>query len=282
MKSEGGFFMEETIKNRDVLIALSLIRQGDTKAMLRDLHCHTGVDLDAGLEMKKKLRCKCVTVFDEDFPASISRVPYAPLVLYYQGNLDLIRQEEKCVAIVGAREATTYGSKHASILARELSQKDYVIVSGLARGIDAAALQEALPHGKAVAVLGYGFHHVYPSENRLLQKQIGARGLLLSEYPPDVPPSAEHFPARNRLIAGLSQLTIVAEAARRSGSLITATFALNMGKYVGAIPYPLSDAEEEASGCNALIKDGAFLIEETRDVEEILAKGGTYHFKNSL
>ena len=268
------------ISQRDTLIALSLIHRGDIRAIYRTMRNQTGLDFELGMRLKAKLTCPYVVYGDPDYPIALTHIPMPPVVLYYQGDISLVQNSLTCVSIVGAREASAYGLKHAKNLAGGLAAHGLSIVSGLARGIDTAALEMALPHHKAVAVLGNGFHYVYPEENRSLQRDIKRNGLLLSEYPPNVPPSQFQFPARNRIIAGLSQVTLVAQAGIRSGSLITATFALNNGKDVGAIPYPIAEKEEEASGCNALIRDGAYIVEGVEDVAGILRLKGLEILQN--
>jgi len=174
--------------------------------------------------------------------------------------------------MVGARNASAAGLRMASDIARELGAEGYAVTSGLARGIDTAAHKAALETG-TIAVIAGGIDVVYPEQNRALQEEIGERGLLVSEMPPGTKPQGRHFPRRNRLISGLSLGVIVVEAALRSGSLITARFALEQGRDVMAVPG--SPLDPRAGGTNQLIKDGAPLIETAADALAALARQST-------
>ena len=169
------------------------------------------------------------------------------------------------VAIVGSRAATPYGLEAASRLAGDLAAAGALVVSGMARGIDSASHRAALSAGgQTAAVLGSGVDVIYPPEHDRLAKQIGENGVVLSELPPGARPLAFHFPARNRIISGLSLVTLVIEAAERSGSLITAGFALEQGRAVMAVPGSILSGRYR--GCHALIRDGAAVVETAEDV----------------
>jgi DNA processing protein len=170
------------------------------------------------------------------------------------------------VAIVGARAATAYGVEVAESLAAELASRGVTIISGLARGIDAAAHRGALAAGgRTLAVLGHGIEHdIYPPENRALARQISEHGALISQFPPLMPPLAYHFPARNRTLAGLALGVVVVEAAERSGSLITAGLAGDLGREVFAVPGRITSAASR--GANGLIRDGAKLVGHWTDI----------------
>jgi len=167
------------------------------------------------------------------------------------------------VALVGARNASSLGTRMARALARELGEAGYVVASGLARGVDAAAHLAAVESG-TIAVLAGGVDVIYPAENAGLAADIARRGLLLSEQPMGMAPQARHFPHRNRIISGLARAVVVVEAAARSGSLITARDALDQGREVLAVPGHPFDAR--AAGCNMLIRDGALLVRGGKDV----------------
>ncbi|MDP5362245.1 MAG: DNA-processing protein DprA, partial [Paracoccaceae bacterium] len=171
------------------------------------------------------------------------------------------------IALVGARNASSLGTRMAKRLAEDLSLAGYAVVSGLARGIDAAAHLGALPHG-TIAVQAGGVDVIYPSENAQLAHDIAKSGLRLSEMPMGLQPQARHFPARNRIISGLAQAVVVVEAAAKSGSLITARNALDQARDVLAVPGHPFDAR--ASGCNMLIRDGATLVRNAADIIETL------------
>ncbi|WP_420558927.1 DNA-processing protein DprA [Tepidicaulis sp.] len=209
--------------------------------------------------------------FDEaDFPLLLAATDPAPPLIIVKGHKSLFARPS--IAMVGARNASAAGLRMAGDIARELGAEGYAVTSGLARGIDTAAHKAALETG-TMAVIAGGIDVVYPEQNRALQEAIGERGLLISEMPPGTKPQGRHFPRRNRLISGLSLGVIVVEAALRSGSLITARFALEQGRDVMAVPG--SPLDPRAGGTNQLIKDGAPLIENAADALAALARQST-------
>jgi DNA processing protein len=200
---------------------------------------------------------------DVEYPTRLQEIASAPPVLYLQGTLE--PGDERALAIVGARHATAYGESVARELAVELSRRGLMIVSGLARGIDAAAHRGALEAGgRTLAVLGSGLDHIYPPEHLDLAGEIAAHGAVLSEFPLGTAPLRLHFPRRNRIISGLSLGVIVVEAGVGSGALITAHHALEQGREVFAVPGRVHARYSE--GCNRLIKAGAKLVETWEDV----------------
>jgi DNA processing protein len=207
-----------------------------------------------------------VTSLDARYPSRLRQISNPPDALWRRGPLDW---EGRAVAIVGSRTATPAGVVVARQLSRDLAERGYIIVSGLAAGIDGAAHQAALDAGGAtLAVLGCGVDVEYPYRHRALAAAIAETGCLVSEFPPGTPPRPGHFPRRNRIISGLSQAVIVVEASERSGSLITARMALEQGRDVLAVPG--SVASGRYRGCHALIRDGARLVETVNDVVEEL------------
>lgn len=210
---------------------------------------------------------RAVTWLDETYPAPLRPLADPPPVLYMMGEQP---SWERVVAIVGTRDASPYGAGVAHRFGRDLAALGAVVVSGVAAGIDRAAHEGALdiPDGQTVGVLGCGFHYVFPASNRGLYRAIADRGLLMSEYPPDVKPLKGHFPYRNRVISGLSQGVIVVEAKRKSGSLITIDHALEQGKSVFAVPGPIDMAGSE--GPHDLLRQGARLVSGVSDVLEEL------------
>ena len=202
---------------------------------------------------------------DADYPVALIDLPDAPPILWAAGNVELLRRP--MVAMVGARNASSLGLRMARRLAETLGAAGQVVVSGLARGIDAEAHQAALPTG-TVAVQAGGVDVVYPLENAGLMAAIRAQGCLVSEQPMGMDPQTRHFPQRNRIISGLSRAVVVVEAATRSGSLITARDALDQGREVLAVPGHPFDAR--AAGCNQLIRDGATLVRSSSDVLEAI------------
>ncbi len=221
------------------------------------------------LEMEKLKNSGIGLLFrdDPDYPELLSHIYDPPGVLYYKGNPAVL--QNKNFAIVGARKATHYGLNNAESIARDLSRAGLCIVSGMARGIDAAAHRGALSgSGATTAVLGCGVDVVYPRENRKLMDEIIEKGIVLSEFPPGTSPIAGNFPQRNRIIAGMSEGIMVVEAAEKSGSLITADFALEQGREVFAVPGQVTNPLNR--GAHRLIKQGARLVESAVDILEEL------------
>ena len=200
------------------------------------------------------------------YPAALAELDDAPPFLWMIGQTHVLSRP--MISLVGARNASSLGTRMAKALAKDLAKAGYVVVSGLARGIDAAAHHAALETG-TIAVQAGGVDVMYPAENTELAGLIPQNGLRLSEQPMGLQPMARHFPARNRIISGLSRATVVVEAAGKSGSLITARDALDQGREVLAVPGHPFDAR--ASGCNMLIRDGAVLVRSAADVLEALA-----------
>jgi DNA processing protein len=222
-----------------------------------------------------KVQRAIVTLGDNDYLRALLEMPDPPMLLYVLGQTDWLAKLEgtACIAVVGSRNPTPQGELNAKAFAQALSSAGLTVVSGLALGVDGAAHQGALegaaPDALAtIAVVGTGLDRVYPKHHLQLAHQIAQRGLILSEYPLGTPPMNANFPQRNRIISGLSQATLVVEAALKSGSLITAKQALEQGKEVLAIPGSIHSTQ--AKGCHALIKQGAKLVESAQDVLEEL------------
>ncbi len=217
------------------------------------------------LEAAQRFGARIVAIGEPDYPQMMQHMELPPPLVAIKGNAALFRPV--AVAIVGARNASATGARMARMLASELGQAGYVIVSGLARGIDAAAHEASLRTG-TIAVLAGGLDRLYPPENLALCDRIAEEGALVSEMPFGWEPRARDFPRRNRLVAGLGLGLVVVEAAQRSGSLISARLAGEMGRLVFAVPG--SPLDPRASGTNALIKDGAMLVTEARDIIDAL------------
>lgn len=194
---------------------------------------------------------------EDDYPESLLQIPDPPLALYVLGS---VRREEPAVAVVGARKSTVYGRTQAERFAGAIARAGVSVVSGLARGVDAAAHEGALSvSGRTVAVLGSGLDRIYPPEHKGLAARIAENGLILSEFPFGVSPLPWHFPMRNRIIAGLSAAVLVTEGKLRSGSLITARLAADFGRHVFALPGRVDTGLSE--GPHDLIREGAILVE---------------------
>jgi len=218
------------------------------------------------------LRDSVVTLLDPDYPPLLKEIIDPPLALHVRGDRSLLARH--AIAIVGSRRASPYAVNAAKHLAPPLaSEAMLVIVSGLARGVDAAAHEAALDaHGKTIAVLGTGIDLVYPKSNRPLFRRIEKEGLIVSEFPPGTPPLPQNFPIRNRIISGLTLGTIIVEATGRSGSLITARTAAEQGREVFAVPGSIFSKGTE--GTHRLIQYGAKLVHEVNDViDEIKGLG---------
>ena len=231
------------------------IRRGPDSSGCRSLERELNAIERGGIEVRSAL--------DPTYPARLKMIADPPPLLYITGALT--EQDELAVAIVGARRATAAGRAMTEELSRDLARAGMTVVSGLARGVDAAAHRGALAaQGRTIAVLGCGIDQTYPREHEQLRRQIEERGAILSEVPMGAPPHSHHFPRRNRIISGLSLGVIVTEAAISSGSLITARLAAEQGREVFAVPGFVK--EDTSRGTNALLKEGAALIERAQDV----------------
>ncbi len=239
-----------------------LARRGGRKRATR---LCTETAAEAEIAALEALGARLVALGEPLYPPALAAIPDAPPVLGLRGQSQLL--ERPMLAIVGARNASAAGVRFARRLAAELGERDLVIVSGLARGIDTAAHEGALGLG-TVAVVAGGSDVAYPPENESLMAEIASRGVIVSEMPPGTVPQTRHFPRRNRIIAGLARGTLVVEAAPRSGSLITARLAAEQGREVMAVPG--SPLDPCCRGTNNLIRQGAALIQTADDVIEAL------------
>ena len=241
-----------------------LLTEGITREQAKALEDHKLDKADKILADCQRLGLRILTIQDAEYPGRLQNIYDPPCLLYVKGRLPAI-DEEAAVAVVGTRDCTPYGVACAEKLGYGLASGGAVVVSGLAKGIDAAASRGALrAGGVTVGVVGNGLDVHYPYESRYLYEDIAAAGALLSEYPPGTEPAGSHFPARNRIISGLSLATLVVEAPERSGALITAETALEQGRDVFAVPGPI-DAPASV-GCNRLIRDGAGLVSDAWDI----------------
>ncbi len=232
---------------------------------------------DIEQEWLKRPENRIIQSDSEDFPELLRGIPGPPTLLYTVGNADALHMP--ALSIVGSRNPTRGGRENAYEFAKHLGQAGFCIVSGLAQGIDTAAHEGALDAGAmTVAFLGHGIDRVYPAANRDLAHRISQNGALVSEYPLGSPPRREHFPQRNRLISGLGLGTLVVEAARRSGSLITARLAGDQGREVFAIPGSIHSPLSR--GCHQLIKQGAKLVESAVDIVSELGALTGYLMQN--
>lgn len=210
-----------------------------------------------------------ITYFDREYPELLKEIYQPPWILYGKGELKLLENHLK-LAVVGSRQATEYGRRAVDVLFPKLIDSGILFVSGLAKGIDGCAHRTAIKHGgQTIGVIAGGFNHIYPIENKELAHYMMEHHLVVSEYPPHARPLKWHFPMRNRIISGLSQGTLVVEAQGKSGSLITANFAVQEGREVFALPGNIFSSN--STGTNELIQQGAKLVQKSEDIlEELL------------
>ncbi len=204
---------------------------------------------------------KCVTLFSENYPELLKNTPFPPLVLYCKGDVSLL--SSRCFSVVGSRRTPPDTVAACKKICGELTQQ-FTVVTGIADGADSAAVAGVLKSGKIISVLAHGSDYCYPSFNRKLLSEVEKRGLVISEFPPNTPPKQYMFPVRNRIIAGLSEGTLVVSAGKKSGALITAEYAFEYGRIVFAFPYGLGAKAGE--GCNGLLKKGGILTENILDI----------------
>ena len=241
-----------------------LLTEGVERSQLKLLKNHDLAPADRILADCQRLDIQLLTFSDAAYPGRLKNIYDPPALLYCKGRLPLL-DDLLCVAAVGTRDCTPYGVACAEKLGFGLASGGAAVVSGLAKGIDAAAIRGALrAGGVTVGVVGNGLDVYYPHESRYLYEDVASAGVLLSEYPPGTEPASGHFPVRNRIISGLSLAVLVVEAPEKSGALITAATALEQGRDVFAVPGPI-DAPASV-GCNRLIRDGAGLVSDASDI----------------
>lgn len=246
-----------------ILVYFALKYQGDWDAIYSAINKKEKVDSNELEKLVSECDCEYITLLDSRYPLRLKSIYKPPFVLFYKGDANLLSSDHKTIGVVGSRNYSSYGKKATEELVKGLVKEDFIIVSGLAKGIDTIAHKSCLVNGgKTIAVLGNGVNVYYPKENELLQQTIAKDGLLVSEYPLWLQSSKEHFPKRNRIIAGLSDAILVTDAKRKSGSMITVSRALEMGKDIFSIPHQIGFD----SGCNLLIKEGAKLVESVEDI----------------
>lgn len=237
--------------------------EGVTRRVVDALRAHPAPpDAAAEIDAARRRGYRLVTLCDPGYPPLLREIPDPPPLLYVNGDL---AGGARCVAVVGSRNATAYGRDAARQLCAELARLNFTVVSGMALGIDTAAHEGALSgRGRTVAVLGSGLNQIYPAENRRLAERIAASGAVISEFALDSGPDAHHFPVRNRIISGMCAGTVVVEATRHSGSLITARLAAEQNREVFAVPGSVQSFK--SMGTHTLIKQGAKLVENAQDI----------------
>ena len=240
-----------------------------TVARLAVVRC--GDEVQRTVERMAATGIRVIIRSDPDYPALLAEIPAPPPLLYVRG--ELLPEDRQAVAIVGTRRMSAYGRDLTASIAAGLGRAGVTVISGLALGVDGVAHRAALEAGgRTLAVKGCGIAHPYPGTHRALAADIAERGALLAEYPPDRKPDAANFPARNRIISGLSLGTVVTEAPERSGALITVAFAADQGREVFVVPGDVRSVT--SAGCNALLRDGARPVRSAEDILEDLNLGG--------
>ena len=233
--------------------------------LIRD---HQFIPIDKLLNDYASKNIHLITFFDENYPIELKTIYQPPWILFAKGDISLLRNT-KNLAVVGSRNASSYGIEAIEYLFPSLIERNIQIISGLAKGIDAHAHKSAIKlGGKTIGVIAGGFNNLYPKENIKLAEYMMEKHLVLSEYPPATMPAKWQFPMRNRIISGLSQGTLVIEAKKKSGSLITADFALNEGRDVFAVPGSI--LTPDSGGVHYLIQQGAKLVKSSEDILEEL------------
>ena len=263
---------------RDVIIALSVLHGGDWSAVYNAMRKRAFPPDEDVVDIVSSVRSKVITFLDDEYPLYLREgCIRPPLALFYYGDISLLRDPERILTVVGAREPTEYGARKTRELCREMVEKNYILASGLAYGIDTIAAEESAPKpGHAIAVLGCGIDRMYPLENTPLRDRIASTGLLLSEYSGATPPDSKNFPLRNRILAGIGKAVFASEVHHHSGTSITVAFAMEMDRDVGVLPFR---ADEDFAN-NDFLKHGAALINEVEDL--VLMMEGKPRFRGNF
>ena len=251
----------------EILVYLSIINNGDWNLIYHDIVEKKPISKETVKKEVEKLNIKYITLLSPNYPSFLKSTFKPPFVIFYEGNIELLTDDSKKIAVIGSRINSQYGLETTKKICKGLTEKDVTIVSGLAKGTDGIAHKSCLDNnGKTIAVIANGLNIVYPKENDKLYQTIKEKGLIISEYPPNTMPSPSNFPNRNRIIAAISNGVLVIEAKEKSGTMNTVSHALEDGKQIFCVP----ERCDENSGCNKLIKEGAKLVESADDVLEEL------------
>ena len=262
-------------KQRNYLIYLAIKYRGNWDKIYCAIRTKEEFFVEEALSVSNDLLSKChaITMLDIDYPPFLKQVRKPPFVLFYLGDKSLLYYYPYSLAVVGTRKPSPKGIEITKEIISHLP-KEIIIVSGMASGIDSIAHETAIACGhKTIAVMGCGFNTCYPSDNKELFELLKRDYLVVSEYPPDVTPEMYYFPARNRIISGLSSKTLVTEAALKSGTMITAAITLECGRDVMCVP----SSNYNDSACNLLLKEGAILVESADDVAQYFQDAKYYN-----
>lgn len=250
------------MKSREILIYLAIKYAGNWNSIFDFIASKEEPDENDAKKYLPHQKSKVVTIMDDDYPEHLKHFCKPPFVLFYHGDISLIKDKNKCISVVGARDFNEYGLEVTQYLVKDLC-KEFVIVSGMARGIDGISHRTAIENGgKTVAVLGCGINVCYPPSNLDIYDEMKKHHLIISEYPDLTEPNPLNFPVRNRIVAFLSRGVLVTQAERNSGTSITATLVLESGGSVCCVPSPIG----QNSLCNHLIAYGAALVENVDDI----------------
>lgn len=251
--------------SRTILISLAIKFSGNWDAIFQALEKKEQPDEAEAKRLLKKVKSKCITCLDEEYPESLKRVFRPPFVLFYEGDISLLSDKNNKIAVIGSRKYSEYGEEVTRKLVKAIS-KDFVVISGLALGIDSIAQSSAIESGgRTIGVLGNGLNTYYLKENEELFDECKKNHLVITEYPDDVPPSPFNFPVRNRIIAGLCENLLITEGKTNSGTSITAMLMLQKNGNICCVPTRVG----EQSICNHLISLGAYLVETAEDIYHI-------------
>ena len=250
------------MESREILLYYAIKFKGDWDKIYNAIHNKEEINLEEIQKVTSSNKNNYITLLDPEYPELLRDGYKPPFVVFYQGDISLLSDKNRKMAVVGSRKYSAYGKRMTETLVKGIS-KDFVIVSGLALGIDAIAHRSAIESGgKTIAVLGNGINFHYLEENKDIYEEIRKNHLVISEYPGDEPPKPECFPIRNRIIAGLCNSLLVTEGKMHSGSQITAFLMVQKSGDVCCVP----TRAEEDSLCNHLIKEGAYLVESVDDI----------------
>ncbi len=255
--------------SRNLLIYLAVKYNGDNSKILTALHLHEDLQITPE-EVKKvisSLKCKAITLLDYDYPEKLKQTHRPPIVLFYYGDITLLSDKNRKYGVVGSRDYSDYGALATRKIVKEMGNKP-ILVSGLARGIDTIGHTSAIENGgRTIAVLGSGIDNCYPPENKELYEEIKKKHLLISEYPGMVEPDGNHFPLRNRIVAGLSDALVVPQIKSYvSGTMISINLMLGMNRPIFIVPTPIT----EESVNNQILMEGAELAESGGQILEVM------------
>ncbi len=250
------------LKGRELIIYLTMKYKADWDKVFYAIRFKEPIIEEEAREYLNKITSNVCSILDPEYPDHLKNIYHPPFALFYYGDISLISDYMNCLSVVGSRKMSDYGERVTKQLVGDLSAT-YTIISGMARGVDAAAHKACIQKGgKTVAVLGSGIDFPYPKSNSDLYEELKKNHLVISEYYGDIQPERENFTWRNRIVAGLSKGLLITEANEYSGTLTTVCYALNSGRDILAVPYPI----DCKSACNRLIKEGATLVENAEDV----------------